>query len=65
MDYFENGLKGASYIKVPWFFRFFTFGIEYHHIHHLNARIPGYYLQECHDQALLIDKDIWNDVHVI
>ena len=44
MDYFENGLKGASYIKVPWFFRFFTFGIEYHHIHHLNARIPGYYL---------------------
>ena len=29
-----------------------TFGIEYHHIHHLNSRVPSYNLQKCHDEGM-------------
>ena len=42
-------LHGASMLEVPWFFKWVTFGIEYHHIHHLTPRIPSYKLQRCHE----------------
>jgi omega-6 fatty acid desaturase (delta-12 desaturase) len=41
------GLLGSSYLSVPWWFSWATMGIEYHHIHHCNARVPGYRLQVC------------------
>jgi len=50
-DYFENGMLGSSFFQVPWFLKFFTYGIEYHHIHHLNSRVPGHKLKQCHDEA--------------
>ena len=28
-------------------------GIEYHHIHHMNAKIPGYNLQNFHEEVVL------------
>lgn len=31
--------------------RWATLGIEYHHIHHLNTKVPGYALRECHESA--------------
>ena len=46
-----NGLKGCSYLQLPRLLKFFTAGIEYHHIHHLNTRIPCYRLHECHQSA--------------
>ena len=27
-------------------------GIEYHHIHHMNAKIPGYNLQKYHEEVV-------------
>ena len=27
-------------------------GIEYHHIHHTNAKIPGYNLQQYHEEVI-------------
>ena len=30
--------------------RFFTGNIGYHHVHHLNARIPNYHLQRAHEE---------------
>ena len=27
-------------------------GIEYHHIHHVNAKIPGYNLQKYHEEVV-------------
>jgi omega-6 fatty acid desaturase (delta-12 desaturase) len=48
-DYFTNGILGSSFLQVPRIFRWVTFGIEYHHIHHLNARVPAYYIANCHE----------------
>jgi len=42
-------LKGTSYLRLPAILRWFTGSIGYHHIHHLNSRIPNYRLAECHD----------------
>ena len=38
----------AMYLTVG-ILRWFTGNIGFHHIHHLNPRIPNYRLQECHD----------------
>jgi fatty acid desaturase len=27
-------------------------GIEYHHIHHMNSKIPGYNLQKYHEEVV-------------
>uniref|UniRef100_A0A7S4QLQ5 Fatty acid desaturase domain-containing protein n=1 Tax=Alexandrium monilatum TaxID=311494 RepID=A0A7S4QLQ5_9DINO len=44
----EACFEGSSYILVPWWLKWATLGIEYHHIHHLSARTPCYELQLCH-----------------
>jgi len=31
--------------------RWFSANIGYHHIHHLNARIPNYRLPECYNEV--------------
>ena len=50
-DYFKNGLYGSSFIQIPWYLKYFTCGTEYHHIHHLNAKVPSYYLKKCHGES--------------
>jgi omega-6 fatty acid desaturase (delta-12 desaturase) len=39
-------LKSSSYLKMNTCMNWFTGNIGYHHIHHLNAKIPFYRLQE-------------------
>ena len=63
ITHLEQGLLGASFLQVPNFLKYFTFGIEYHHIHHLNAKVPGYLLRQCHDAAEREKKDYWWMVH--
>lgn len=58
-DYFENGLYSSSIVEIPWFLKWFTCGIEYHHIHHLNAKVPSYRTRACHEAA---EKDMFKDV---
>ena len=41
---------GASVLKIPKILKFFTCGIEYHNVHHLNPGIPGYNLQKCYEE---------------
>ncbi|MFI5205018.1 MAG: fatty acid desaturase, partial [Flavobacteriales bacterium] len=36
----------SSYMKLSPFFKWVTANIGYHHIHHLNSRIPFYRLPE-------------------
>ena len=48
----ESGLKGSSFIQIPWYLTYFTGGIEYHHIHHSNSRIPGYNLKALHNEVV-------------
>jgi omega-6 fatty acid desaturase (delta-12 desaturase) len=48
----DSGLKGSSFIQIPKYFKYFTGGIEYHHIHHINSKIPGYNLKKYHDEVI-------------
>ena len=41
-------LQGSSYYKLPGILRWFSGNIGYHHVHHLNSRIPNYFLNQCH-----------------
>jgi acyl-lipid omega-6 desaturase (Delta-12 desaturase) len=48
--YADAALRGSSYLKLPLVLRFFTGNIGFHHVHHLNARIPNYNLRRAHDE---------------
>lgn len=41
-------LRGSSYLRLPRMLQWFTGNIGFHHVHHLNPRIPNYRLEECH-----------------
>ena len=47
--YADAALRGSSYLKLPQPLQFFTGNIGLHHVHHLSARVPNYYLQGAHD----------------
>ena len=44
----QASLQGSTYLLIPNIFKFFSCGVEYHHIHHLNTKVPSYNLVECH-----------------
>ena len=44
--YEAAALQGSSYYRLPKVMHWLTGNIGYHHIHHLNARIPNYKLPE-------------------
>jgi len=48
----NSGLLGSSFIQIPKYLKYFVGGIEYHHIHHINAKIPGYNLQKYHEEVV-------------
>jgi omega-6 fatty acid desaturase (delta-12 desaturase) len=48
----DSGLVGSSFIQIPSLLKYFYMGIEYHHIHHINAKIPGYNLQKYHEEVI-------------
>jgi len=57
----EAAISGSTYLLVPWWLKGMTFGIEYHHIHHFNTKVPCYKLQECHEA----NEKLWtNCLHV-
>ncbi|MBO0769757.1 MAG: fatty acid desaturase [Solirubrobacterales bacterium] len=47
-SYYDAALRGSSYLKLPAILNFFSANIGFHHLHHLNARIPSYHLPEAH-----------------
>ncbi len=49
-DYLTAAMKGSSYYKLPGVLQWFTGNIGYHHIHHINSRIPNYNLPKCHNE---------------
>ena len=61
-DAFENGYYGSSFLVLPEAIKIFTAGIEYHHIHHLSARVPSYRLRACHEEA---PADMWRGIRTI
>ena len=57
----DSGVKGSSFIQIPWFFTYFTAGIEYHHIHHMNSKIPSYNLPKYHN-AVVNSSNIFDNI---
>ncbi|MCB9675304.1 MAG: fatty acid desaturase [Alphaproteobacteria bacterium] len=45
-SYHDAALKSSSYFKMSPVMHFFTGNIGYHHVHHLNHKIPFYRLKE-------------------
>jgi acyl-lipid omega-6 desaturase (Delta-12 desaturase) len=45
----DAALYGSSYLHLPRVLQWFTGNIGFHHIHHLNPRVPNYRLQTCFD----------------
>lgn len=41
-------LYGSSFYKLPRVLQWFTGNIGFHHVHHLNPKVPNYYLERCH-----------------
>ncbi len=49
-DFATAGASGSSHYDLPKILQWFTANIGFHHIHHLDSRIPNYRLQECYDE---------------
>jgi omega-6 fatty acid desaturase (delta-12 desaturase) len=48
-DFATAWLKSTSYLHLPRVLQWFTGNIGFHHVHHMNPRIPNYRLEECHN----------------
>lgn len=48
-DYVRAAVDGSSYYKLPGIVNWFTADVGFHHVHHLNPRVPNYRLAACHD----------------
>ncbi|GAB4267571.1 MAG: fatty acid desaturase [Deferrisomatales bacterium] len=48
-DPLRAAMEGCSFYKLPPILRWFSGNIGYHHIHHLNPRIPNYKLRKCYE----------------
>lgn len=46
-DFVSASLDGGSFYRLPAVMRWFSGSIGFHHIHHLNSRIPNYSLARC------------------
>lgn len=46
----DAAVQGSSYLKLPRVLQWFTGSIGFHHVHHLNPRVPNYRLQACHER---------------
>ena len=44
----DASLRGSSYLRLPRVLQWFTGNIGFHHLHHLDPRIPNYRLEACH-----------------
>ena len=53
-SFVEAALEGSSYFQLPPVLHWLTGNIGFHHVHHLNPKVPNYRLNACHEavQAL-------------
>lgn len=47
-DFTQSAFEGSSYYRLPAVLQWFTGNIGFHHIHHLDSRIPNYNLEACY-----------------
>ncbi len=49
-DYHSAAMEGSSYYHLPWLLRWLTANIGFHHIHHLDSRVPNYRLPKIYSE---------------
>jgi omega-6 fatty acid desaturase (delta-12 desaturase) len=49
-EFFNAGMEGSSFYKLPKVLQWFTGNIGFHHIHHISPKIPNYKLEECYNE---------------
>jgi acyl-lipid omega-6 desaturase (Delta-12 desaturase) len=68
-NYADAALRGSSYLKLPAPLRFATGNIGYHHVHHLNARIPNYNLRRAHEENAVFQAvptlSLWDGLRAV
>jgi omega-6 fatty acid desaturase (delta-12 desaturase) len=68
-DYADAALRGSSYLKLPRVLQFFSGNIGFHHVHHLNARIPNYNLQRAHEENSVFHDvptlSLWDGIRAV
>ncbi len=52
----EVALEGSSYVKFPKLLQWFSGNIGFHHIHHVNPRIPNYNLEKCYKENTVFQE---------
>jgi omega-6 fatty acid desaturase (delta-12 desaturase) len=50
-DFAAASLRSTSYLHLPRILQWFTGNIGFHHVHHVNPRIPNYRLEDCHNAS--------------
>ena len=55
-DYVQVALAGSSHYALPPLLQWFSGNIGFHHIHHLNPRIPNYFLDRAHRDSPAFQK---------
>jgi len=53
-DFVAAALQGSSFYRLPKILQWFTGNIGFHHVHHLNPRIPNYHLERCHQSSPML-----------
>ena len=65
-SYAVAAVEGSSYFKLSRPLQWFTGNIGFHHVHHLNPRIPNYRLEKCHAENPMFQKvvtlTLWDSV---
>lgn len=68
-SYAEAALRGSSFLKLSAPLRFCTGNIGYHHVHHLNARIPNYNLRRAHEENGIFQEvptlSLWDGLRAV
>jgi omega-6 fatty acid desaturase (delta-12 desaturase) len=57
-EYVLSAVKGSTYYKLPRIMQWLTGNIGFHHIHHLNSKIPNYNLERCAKDNAFLDQYI-------
>ena len=48
-SYVQAAVEGSSYYKLPRLLQWITGNIGFHHVHHLNPKVPNYNLEQAHE----------------
>lgn len=48
-NFYDAAFSGSSYLSFSPFFQWVTGNVGFHHLHHLNSKIPFYNLSKAHD----------------